>query len=64
MSGAISRAHRTPSPAAKARKGRRGRKIEIGRGHHRGRPDVEERAIERTERQAAYRDIAQRFGER
>lgn len=62
--GAISRAHRTPAPAAKAEKGRGARKNEIGRGFHHGCPDVEERAIERVERQAARKDIADRLGER
>lgn len=61
--GAVSRAHRTPAPAAKAEKGRGARKNEIGRCYHHGRPDVEERAIERAKRQAARKDVAERMEE-
>lgn len=53
-------AHRTPATRPKARKGTRGRKNEIGRNFHHGRPDVEERSIERTVRQAARKDIEER----
>ena len=44
------------APGPKARKGRGARKSGIGRGYHHGTPDVEERAIERRERQQARKE--------
>lgn len=54
---------KTPADIAKAAKGGRGRKNQIGRGYHHGKQDVEERAVERTVRQTARREIAERTEE-
>lgn len=45
------------APRPKAKKGACAKKRNIGRGFHHGKPNTEERAIEKHERQGANKDI-------